>query len=84
MENLSHHILHAVNSNKWKTLRMGKQGSLSSYLMFVDGLLLFGEARKSQMNYVMDILHNFCDVSGQEVSKEKTSMIFSKNITRSM
>jgi hypothetical protein len=50
--------------------------------MFADDLLLFGEATENQMDCVMNILTKFCSMSGQEVSYEKTSILFSKNVSR--
>jgi ribonuclease HI len=55
-----------------------------SHLMFADDLLLFGEASEKQMQCVMDTLNKFCSLSGQEVSQEKTSILFSKNVRRCM
>jgi len=45
-------------------------------------MLLFGEAFEAHMNCVIDILEKFCKISGQQVSQEKTSIIFSKNVDR--
>jgi hypothetical protein len=55
-----------------------------SHLIFADDLLLFGEATTKQMRCVMDVLNRFCNLSGQEVSQEKTSIIFSKGVQRGM
>lgn len=64
-------------------MRAGRNGPLVSHLMFADDLLLFGEASTNQMKCVTDILSLFCRLSGQQVSQEKTSIIFSKNVDRS-
>jgi hypothetical protein len=50
--------------------------------MFADDLLLFGEATEEHMQCVVDILATFCQLSGQQVSKEKTSIFFSNNTSR--
>ncbi|MCI14727.1 ribonuclease H protein [Trifolium medium] len=84
MDKLSHLICHAVDEGLWKTLRAGRNGPLVSYLMFADDLLLFGEANEKQMKCVMEILNKFCKMSGQEVSNEKTSILFSKNVDRNI
>lgn len=52
--------------------------------MFADDLLLIGEAKKEQMDSLMNILWTFRDMSGQEVNKEKTCIMFSKNVQRGM
>jgi hypothetical protein len=82
VDKLSHLIMHAVNAGRWKTLRAGRNGPVVSHLMFADDLLLFGEATENQMDCVMNILTKFCSMSGQEVSYEKTSILFSKNVSR--
>lgn len=55
---------------------MGREGATISHFLFTDNFLLFGEATKNQMKYVMDTLSQFCSMLGQEVSHEKTSVIF--------
>jgi hypothetical protein len=52
--------------------------------MFADDLLLFGEANEKQMNCVIDSLNTFCSMSGQEVSQENTSILFSRNVSRAL
>lgn len=52
--------------------------------MFADDLFLFGEDTEKQMECVMKTLNLFCSMSEQEVSQEKTSLLFSKNVSRSM
>lgn len=52
--------------------------------MFADDLLLLGKASGDQMDVVMEVLDTFCTYSGQVVSAEKTSILFSKNVTASL
>lgn len=82
MDKLSHLIEHEVKSKNWRIFQMGKQGPVISHLMFSDDLLLFGEAMETLMNCVMKTLQTFCSMSGQEVSNEKTSILFSANVSR--
>jgi hypothetical protein len=84
MDKLSHLILHAVEEGKWKGIKAGRNGPVVSHLMFADDLLLFGEANERHMQYVIDVLDRFCSMSGQEASIEKTSILFSRNVGRSM
>ncbi|PNX97917.1 ribonuclease H [Trifolium pratense] len=84
MDKLSHLIIHEVNNGKWKGIKAGRNGPMVSHLMFADDLLLFGEAKEEQMKCVIDTLNKFCTLSGQEVSQEKTSIYFSKNVSREM
>lgn len=53
-------------------------------LMFAGDLLLIGEAKEIQMMCVMDIIHQFNDISGQEVSEENMCLMFSKNVSRNL
>jgi hypothetical protein len=84
IDKLSHLISQAVNKRKWKAPKAGKNGPIVSHLMFADDLLLFGEATEGQMKCMVDILNNFCRMSGQQVSNEKTSVFFSSNTSRSL
>jgi hypothetical protein len=83
MDKLSHLIMEEVDKGEWKTMRAGRHGPVISHLMFADDLLLFGQATVKQMECVMRTLNLFCSMSGQQVSMEKTSVLFSKNINRS-
>ncbi|MCH87265.1 ribonuclease H, partial [Trifolium medium] len=69
---------------EWRAIRAGRNGPFISHLMFADDLLLFGEATELQMSCVIRILNLFCRLSGQQVSAEKTSIYFSRNVSRSM
>jgi hypothetical protein len=82
MDKLPHLICHVVEEGLWKTLRASHRGSLVSHLMFVDDLLLFGEATDRQMQGLTEILTTFCKMPGQGISNEKTSILFSKNVNR--
>ncbi|GAU31911.1 hypothetical protein TSUD_270960 [Trifolium subterraneum] len=72
----------AVRDRKWHGIKAGRNGPEISHLMFADDLLLFGEATEKQMCCVMQVLNSFCNLSGQEISHEKTSILFSKNVDR--
>jgi hypothetical protein len=84
MDKLSHLIMHAVEEGRWNGIKAGRHGPVVSHLMFADDLLLFGEANERQMQCVMDTMETFCSMSGQEVSIEKTSILFSRNVGRSV
>ncbi|MCH79274.1 putative non-LTR retroelement reverse transcriptase [Trifolium medium] len=81
VDKLSHLITQGVHEGEWKPMRAGRNGPLISHLMFADDLILFAEANSSQMSVVLKILDQFCQLSGQQVSHEKTSIMFSKNVS---
>jgi hypothetical protein len=80
MDKLSHLITHSVTEGEWQGIKMGRSGPTISHLMFADDLLLFGKANTAQMQCVKHILKQFCDLSGQKVNIEKSSIMFSKNV----
>lgn len=80
MEKVSHLIMEAISTNKWKALRTGKDGPWISHLMFAANLLLVGETKEEPMESLMKILKEFSDMSGKEVNKDKTCIMFSKNV----
>ncbi|PNX94494.1 ribonuclease H, partial [Trifolium pratense] len=80
MDKLSHLIMQEVQEGKWKPMRAGRNGPLISHLMFADDLILFAEANVDQLQVVLNVIDRFCQMSGQQVSQEKTSIMFSKNV----
>ncbi|MCH81869.1 putative ribonuclease H protein [Trifolium medium] len=84
MDKLSHLITNGVQEGVWKPMRAGRNGPLISHLMFADDLILFAEASVEQLNVVLNTLGQFCQMSGQQVSHEKTSIMFSKNVSAQM
>lgn len=76
IDKLYHLISQAVEEDGWKPLREGRNMPMVSHLMFVDDLLLFGKADASQIRCVNRVLEEFCRMSGQKVSVEKTSIFF--------
>ncbi|CAL1388700.1 unnamed protein product [Linum trigynum] len=81
MERLSHLVKAAVNAGTWKTIRISANGPALSHLFFADDLILFGESSMQQVSTIMQCLDDFSAASGQQVSKPKSRVFFSKNIT---
>jgi hypothetical protein len=80
MDKLSHLIAAAIEKGKWKPMRAGRHGPLISHLMFADDLLIFGQAIEEGMEAVMEVLNEFCNMSGQRVNYDKSSIFFSRNV----
>ncbi|PNY12420.1 ribonuclease H [Trifolium pratense] len=84
MDKRSHLILKEVEEKRWKGIKAGRNGPVVSHLMFADDLLLFGEASEQQIKCIKDTMQKFCIMSGQEISQDKTSILFSRNVERCM
>ncbi|CAN1125969.1 LINE-1 reverse transcriptase homolog [Linum perenne] len=84
IDRLSHLINSVVQENRWKPIKIGRNGPLLSHLFFADDLILFGEATELQGDVVMDCLQTFCSASGQLVSHEKSVVFFSPNSNREL
>lgn len=68
MERLTHMIEEAVERKIWLPLKVGRHGSSVSHLLFVNDLLIFAEASISQIDSILKILNDFCDVSGHRIN----------------
>lgn len=84
MDKLTHLIVEEITNKKWKGVNLGNQGIMMSQLMFANDLLISGEATESQMIYMMERLKKFCRMSGHDISHERTSILFSNNVNRSI
>ncbi|PNY01940.1 ribonuclease H [Trifolium pratense] len=82
MDKLSHLVTEEVDKGLWIPMKAGRNGPIISHLMFADDLLLFGQATHNTMNSVMNTLTKFCQMSGQQVNHTKTSIFYSKNVSR--
>ena len=47
---------------------------------FTDDLLLFAKANPEICETISDVLNEFCSLSGQKISKEKSKIFFSLNV----
>lgn len=53
-------------------------------MLFADDILLFGEASLETVLAIQNVLNLFCGFSGQTVSLEKSSILFSQNTPSSL
>ncbi|CAL1410531.1 unnamed protein product [Linum trigynum] len=81
MERLSHCIKELVASGSWNPIYLTNNGTPLTHLFFADDLVLFGEASVSQSSLILDCLERFCWASGEQISKDKSCIFFSKNTT---
>ncbi|XP_056690476.1 uncharacterized protein [Spinacia oleracea] len=79
MEVLSHMIHLAVQDLKWTPFKMGRRRVPVSHLLFADDILLVGEVSNDNTQTLLGILEDFCQLSGQSISVEKSRVLFSKN-----
>ncbi|CAL1366122.1 unnamed protein product [Linum trigynum] len=79
VERLSHCIENAVKEKRWKPVNLSPGEPPLSHLFFDDDLVLFAEASPRQAEVVMDCIEAFCSASGEQISKEKSRVLFSKN-----
>ena len=79
MERLAHLISTKVQNGEWKPLTVAKKAPKLSHLFFADDLVLFAKASLDQVAVISKVLDNFCAFSGHRISKEKTTIFFSKN-----
>ncbi|XP_025702516.1 uncharacterized protein [Arachis hypogaea] len=80
IDRLSHLIEDLVEKGVWNPITVGRQGPPISHLLFVDDLLVFGEATEKQMKVILESIKAFCVASGLKVSDTKTSITFSNNV----
>ena len=80
MEKLSHIIQQKVQDKVWKPIQICNGGPFISHLFFANDLILFGEASTVQASLMKQYLDEFCNLSGQKVSFEKSSICVSLNI----
>lgn len=69
-------------SNAWKPIKACRRGPNFSHLFFVDDILLFADATEGQVDLIKHGLEQFCSISRQHVSFEKSHMFFSSNVTK--
>lgn len=79
MDKLPHMISDAAHESNWEGMRARRNGSEVAHLIFADDLLLFGKAFVNQIKTIKNVLNKKNSTSGQQISYEDSSIIFSKN-----
>lgn len=70
-----------VSSGRLKGIKLAQTAPTISNLCFADDTILFSQANVHEATMVRDILDKYAAVSGQIIKMEKSTMVFSPNIT---
>ncbi|XP_074267371.1 uncharacterized protein LOC141590703 [Silene latifolia] len=77
-EVLSSSIRRAVERGALHEIRITPEAPVVSHLLFADDSIIFVKANEREAHTVLGILHDYERASGQLVSKDKTTVSFSK------
>lgn len=83
MENLSNMIRLKTQTRAWKGLRAARHSISISHLFFADDLILFAKANTRNCDCIMEVLNEFCEISGQKINLQKSKLFVSSNSPRS-
>lgn len=81
MEYMTNCISEDVSKKKWIGIKPSPRGPAITHLFFANDMMLFCTANDKNCRSVMDILNNFCKVSGQKVNFQKSKIYFSPNVS---
>ena len=70
-------------SGDWTKVKASRGGPGFSHVFFADDLLLFAKATDRNCAAIVDVLNDFCSMSGQKVSHTKSRIFFSPNVPAS-
>jgi hypothetical protein len=79
IEVISHLLFRSESQDLLKGIKIAKNCSLISHLLFADDLILFAMATSSEANILRSVLNCYCSWSGQAINDSKSSIHFSKN-----
>jgi hypothetical protein len=78
-EVLSRLLLRIESQGLLKGIKIARNCSPITHLLFADDLILFAKATSSEATLLNSILDRYCQWSGQAVNTSKSSIYFSKN-----
>lgn len=81
MEYLSTLINLKCEEGSWKKIKASLSGPGFSHIFFADNLLLSAKTDEGNVKAVVEVLDVFCKLSGLKISKEKSKIFFSPNVT---
>lgn len=82
MEFLGTQISNLCEQRRWDTIKASRNGPSFSHIFYTDDLLLFAKANYKNCEAIIEVLDNFCNLVGQKVSKNKSYILFTLNVTR--
>ncbi|XP_074305496.1 uncharacterized protein LOC141640709 [Silene latifolia] len=77
-------ILYAQDSNLIKGIKICKNDPEISHLLFADDSLFFLRGDYGDMDFLMNLIDEYCVASGQCPNKDKSSILFSPNCSLMM
>lgn len=82
MEHLSRQIHYLVDYQKWKAIKISRNGPKISHLLFVDDITLTSRLTTTSVHSIIDTLNQFTQKSGQSINFIKSTIYFSRNVTQ--
>lgn len=79
MKRLSRKIKRSVLSKDWSPIKISKYEPPISHLFFADDIILTVKANQKNCDAIAKILKSFGALSGQQVNKAKSKILFSRN-----
>ena len=79
-EVLSRMIQEAIDHKFLEGVRFGVSGPIISHMFFADDTLLFLRADEKNCRNIIHLLDLYCEVSGQKVNLNKSSVFFGANV----
>ncbi|KAF7844182.1 ribonuclease H [Senna tora] len=64
----------------WKGIKIGRNATPITHLMYADDTLLFFEAKDFNLRAVNSVLNEYADMAGQKMNISKSFLVFSPNI----
>ena len=71
MEFLNTLINQKCEEGSWKKIKASRSGPGFSHTFFADDLLLFAKTDESNIEAIVDVLDEFCNLTGLKINKEK-------------
>lgn len=81
-EYLSLKIVHYQTCKQFTGIQLGRGGEWLTHLSYADDIVVFSQGKLSHLQLLKQLLKDFCSISGQSFSLNKSQIIFSKQIQR--